>query len=307
VPILLFFNELSNTAHAEPRSIDQAMAEFVELLRTIRGWRGDTALVTEEPLKLMEIAPGYSIQQWIARSSVNLDRWRFIRAIQNRAPYRSVLPDSVETGVEYRHDGYRVRGIGAAHLLDGLAVSLPLGVAWGEPWIAVLRLMLAEDERGEVALREEQVDVRHASLPAHAVRHKAWVQDAGREHLTSGAGIWDSRAHHFPHLTFLPRVEGDLRGLSQDWVRPVVDALLGIERAVADWSEERTAWPEWKTKVSGDSESRRHLCWFDDLDGITRIFELHARLTPGVGRLHFRLVAEDRSARVAYIGRKLGI
>jgi hypothetical protein len=254
----------------------------------------------------MELAPGYSMQQWVAKSSSNVDRWRFIRAIQNRAPYRSVLPDGVAAGVEYRHDGYRARGIGAAHLLDGLAVSLPLDAAWGEPWIEAVCLMLAEDERGEVALRAEPVDVRHASVPVHAVRHKAWVQEAGREHLTSGAGIWENRAHRFPHLTFLPRVEGDLRGIRRDWVRPVADVLLSLERAVAAWHKDRTAWPEWKTKVSGESERRRHLCRFDDLDGVTRPFELHARFTPGAGRLHFRLIAEDRSVRVAYIGLKLG-
>lgn len=48
------------------------------------------------------------------------------------------------------------------------------------------------------------------------------------------------------------------------------------------------------------------LCEFPDLDGVVRVFELHARF-PGAGRLHFRLVSEDRTARVAYIGRKIGI
>ena len=31
------------------------------------------------------------------------------------------------------------------------------------------------------------------------------------------------------------------------------------------------------------------------------------RFTPGAGRVHFRLVPEQRSARVAYVGLKLGI
>jgi hypothetical protein len=62
----------------------------------------------------------------------------------------------------------------------------------------------------------------------------------------------------------------------------------------------------WKTKVTGESETRKSLCEFLDLDGAISIFELHARFTPGPGRIHFRLIPGDGIARVAYIGRKRG-
>lgn len=88
-------------------------------------------------------------------------------------------------------------------------------------------------------------------------------------------------------------------------MRPVVDQLVKLEQAVAEWPDGHEA-PQWKTKVTGEYEMRRKHCEFPDLDGVVRVFELHARFTPGAGRLHFRLVSADRTARVAYIGRKIG-
>lgn len=51
---------------------------------------------------------------------------------------------------------------------------------------------------------------------------------------------------------------------------------------------------------------RKRLCLFRDLDGEEECFDLHGRFTPGAGRLHFRLVPEDKALRIAYIGAKLG-
>jgi len=282
------------------------MAEFVEMLRLIRGWRRDTALVTEHPLKSTELAPGYSVQQWISASGANRDRWRLILAIQNRAPYRSVLPAGVDDEVDYRYDGRRASGFGAAHLADGLAVSLPIDPVWDAPWVAATRTLLSEDVAGKPALIEDEVPVRHASDRTHVHHHKSWVEEVGHQELTSGIALWKGRLDHFPQLDFLPRVADDLRDLRPDWIGPVANVLLNLQRTVADWQRQGTPMPAWRSKVSPESASREHLCQFEDLDGQRRLFEWHARFTPGPGRLHFRLVPESRTIRVAYIGRKLG-
>ena len=101
--------------------------------------------------------------------------------------------------------------------------------------------------------------------------------------------------------------EHDFRDLRPDWIRPVWRALMKLEHAVADWSADRLALPPWRSKVTPEFEGRAHLCRFFDIDGVERTFEWHARFTPGAGRLHFRLVSEDHTARVAYIGNKLGV
>jgi hypothetical protein len=50
---------------------------------------------------------------------------------------------------------------------------------------------------------------------------------------------------------------------------------------------------------------RKQLTRFTDLDGVERVFDWHGRFTPGKGRIHFRLIAEERKARIAYIGSHL--
>lgn len=257
--VLLFLNELSCATTAPRRRVDQAMVEFVELLRMIRRLRGDVVLVTHISLKSIELAQGYYMQQWIAADAANRDRWRFI-----------------------------------------------LDAVWENSWITADLLFLEENNSGDLVDREELVEVRHAATCDHAVSHKTWVQEAGRDGLTSVVTIWENKGYFFPHLTFLPRVEDDLRNLRQDCVRPVVDQLVKLEQAVAEWPDGHEA-TQWKTKVTGEYEMRRKLCELPDLDGVVRVFELPARFTPGAGRLHFRLVPEDRTARAAYIGRKIGI
>jgi hypothetical protein len=38
---------------------------------------------------------------------------------------------------------------------------------------------------------------------------------------------------------------------------------------------------------------------------MTRVFDLHARFTPGAGRIHFRLDPTAQKFVIAYIGKKL--
>jgi hypothetical protein len=310
MPVLLFLNELSYGSAASAQEVDEAMSNFVELLRIVRRWRADLALITQVGLKSIELAKGYYIGQWIGSSAMNHDRWLFIRTIQGSAPFSSVFPDNVDDAygdVEYKYDQRPAEAIGAAHLLDGLVVSLCLDVTWDRPWLVAERLILEEKESGELEIRNDSVDIRHAATKGNVESHEIWVREAGKDRLSSGAAIWDNREGLFPCLTFLPDVEVNLRGLEVVWIRPVLDLLIKLEQAISEWRIENTPYPDWKTNITPESDSRRHLCMFTDLDGELRLFELHGRFRPGPGRLHFRLVPEDRTARVAYIGRKLGI
>lgn len=303
--VLLFLNELSYGSAASPNEADKAMSDFVELLQTARKLRTDLALISQTALNSIELAEGYYISQWISAARMNRDRWRFIRTIQNSAPFNSVFSDDALDDIECKCDGRTAEGIAAAVLLDGIAVSLRLNATWDRPWLAVDQLILEEDESGELEIREDIVDVRHASTSAHIAIHENWIREAGKDRLNTGGEIWDNREELFPSLTFLPSVEGELRRLQPAWVAPVAELLIRLEQAISEWRTERKPYPEWKTKITPESDTNRHLSMFTDLDGEQRLFELHGRFTPGPGRLHFRLVTEDRTARVAYIGRKL--
>ncbi|NIY68830.1 hypothetical protein [Streptomyces malaysiensis] len=304
---LLFLNEKSWGSACDPARAERAMADFVAVVRAAAAEGGPgTALVSEVDVKALDIAEGYPVNKWIGASPRNRALWQRLRALQGRSPVRSVFPaDDAADHLEYRHDGEVVLGLGAAHFMDGIAVSLAVGRQWQDDRVTLERSELVEDDDDTLEMRQDAVDVRHLSAEPHLDGHRDWLRAARREGVTTGSRIWDSRADLYPHLTFLQRVEGQLRGLDPHRVVPVRRALERLEEAVAAWDPATMAEPEWRTKVTPEGETRKRVCRFTDLDGETRTFDLHARFTPGAGRIHFRLVPEERTIRLAYIGSKI--
>ncbi|MET7617389.1 hypothetical protein [Streptomyces sp. NPDC005408] len=282
------------------------MNEFVRVLRGARAWR-DIALVTKAPLATAELAAGYYFQQWAADNRNRTQR-QFIKALRNRAPFADVLPQNASPEeAEYECAGEIVEGVGAAHLMDGLAVSLPVSLAWSGPWLDVTVRRLVETDAGDLSMEQAVEPVRHAARRADLDPHEKWGCSVGLEAVGSAAQLWEQRADFFPRLQFLPRVKGDLERLELRWFIQVRGLLARLQLSAAAWESGSSAVPEWQgAKVTPEHEQRKGLCLFRDIDGEERCFEWHGRFTPGPGRLHFRLVPEEGTFRVAYIGRKLG-
>jgi hypothetical protein len=304
--VLLFFNELSCSAPQPKARVDEAMEQFARLLTRITAWRRDTALISAVRLKEMELAPGYYLAEWAGQPR-HIDFWRAIRRMQNRAPFNAVLPPGAAEGVDYLWTGRAAEALGAAHLSDGLLVSLLVDASWNASWIRAHRRALAEAPDGGPVILEETVDVRHAATLHHAAVHEDWVRRTGIPDLRRGAEIWAARGDLFPRLLFLPRVEGQLRELRLDWVIPAAYELRRLDAALADWDPQQRREPMWRSKVTPEAQMRKPLCAFADVDGVERIFDLHGRFTPGAGRVYFRLVPDSRQAAIAHIGLKLGI
>ncbi|MFF0458843.1 hypothetical protein [Streptomyces mexicanus] len=304
---LLFLNEKSWGTACDPARAERAMADFVNAVRAAAAVdAAGTALVSEVDVKTLEIAEGYPVNKWIGVSPRHRALWQRLRGLQGRSPVRSVfLTEDAADHLEYRYNGEVVLGLGAAHFMDGIAVSLPVTRQWQTDSVSLERSELVEDDDGTLAMRHDTVAVRHASAQSHLDGHLGWIRKTRSERVTTGPRIWDSRADLYPHLTFLPRVEGQLSNLSSHWVVPVRKVLERLEEAVAAWDPATMAEPEWRTKVSPEGETRKRLCRFRDLDGETHTFDLHARFTPGAGRIHFRLVPEEQTIRLAHIGAKI--
>ncbi|GAB3549002.1 hypothetical protein J2S53_004106 [Actinopolyspora lacussalsi] len=302
--VLLFFNELSCVIESDESRIDACMVDFVELIRIARKKRRDTALVTPSPLKDMELGDGYHVRQWINKAE-NRDRWRLLQSARNMSPVSSALRESASGEVEYSHQGRSAEALGGAHLTDSLAVSLATDSSWRTPWVVVDRTQAIEDVDGSLDLEKGTVEVRHAATPTELRHHEEWLACSGLSGITTGRQLWDAGADFFPNLRFLGRTKNDLEQLEGHRLRAVRDRLLELERATAEWRPESTHQPAWKSNVTPESSSRKSRCEFQDANGITRTFDMHARFTPGAGRVHFRLVPEERVLEIAYIGSKL--
>ncbi len=110
----------------------------------------------------------------------------------------------------------------------------------------------------------------------------------------------------FPNLDFLASVEDDLRALTPVCASSVLIRLRELDASSREWCDRVVEMPSWRSLVTPESATRRDLCYFND-GGERQLFEMHARYTPGPGRIHFRLDAVQRRLRVAYVGPKLGI
>ncbi|GAA4182625.1 hypothetical protein GCM10022252_08820 [Streptosporangium oxazolinicum] len=306
--VLLFFNELSCGYNATQQEADEAISEFVNMLRKINEWRSGTTLVSEVPFKKIEIIPGYYITQW-GNKNANKDAWRRLQRFRDRAPFSSILSTEIANESEYFHDGQQGLGLAAAHLLNGLLVSFKLSPIWDRISIQAGRTLLVESESGELSLREEVVELIHAARCAHAGHHEEWIKQVGLTGLASGQEIWEARDDFYPALRFLPRVERDLRDLPPWWAQPVAMELRRINEAISLWKPDVSPSPAWHSYITPESQTRINKGYvdFEDLDGTVKTFSLHGRFTPLAGRIHFLLVPSNRTATIGYIGRKTGI
>src|ERR1700733_8216607 len=110
------------------------MEDFVALLRHVRQRRPEAALISPVKREDMELAQGYYVNQWIGARPKNHDLWQFIRRMQNRAPYTAVLPAGAAEDMECWVNDTKANGLAAAHLMDGLLVSLLVDPAWDTSW-----------------------------------------------------------------------------------------------------------------------------------------------------------------------------
>ncbi|UQI47404.1 hypothetical protein M1P56_25195 [Streptomyces sp. HU2014] len=313
---LLFLNERSCGTGCDPERADRAMTELARaVLAVVRADRTGTVLVSREPITGLQIAAGHPIGKWHGNPR-NRDAWRRLLQMQSKWPHRIVFPEGQDFyDIEYRHQGETVEGLGAAHLMDGLGVSLPVEPCWGADHVALEREQLVEGEDGTSRSDTSEVRVRHLSSPVHYEVHGPWIRDGveaarkgGLAAVRHGGHLWERRADLFPRLQFLPEMEAHLRALPSVWVQPVRDRLAELEEAVSAWDPDtRPIAPQWRSDVRTEFESRRRLCWFTDLDGEQRLFDWHCEFLPSPGRMHFRLLHDQRTLRIAYVGRKLGV
>ncbi|WP_069769919.1 hypothetical protein [Streptomyces sp. LUP30] len=311
----LFLNERSCGITADPDRVNRAMNEMVAaVLAMARADRKGTALITHAAsLLVLELARGHSISKWMGAPGTDRDARVLLKGLDDKSPFRTVFPEGeTYSGLEYRHGGEAVEGLGWAHELGGIGISLPLETRWDVDRITLEREELLDDEDGGSALTE--VEVRHAARAEHVDTHLPWIRrgaDSARhkavEGLRSGTELWGLKSDLFPLLQFTRQAEQHFAELPEVWVRPVGERLGELQDAVSDWDpRQRPISPQWRSYVRTEFESRRRYCWFPEDDGKQELFDWHCEFLPKPGRMHFRLLHDERTLRIAYVGRKLG-
>ena len=193
---------------------------------------------------------------------------------------------------------------------DGIAVSFPSDSVWDRNLIKVDFYELKDDGSGEVSEEEtfEEIDnlARSGHTPPIYERHRQSL----RGQITSAEGLWDNRKQAFPNLLFGPDTEDHLTKINTGDLGTIVGKLASLNAAAAEWPDVGGGVPQWKTKVTNESESlqndtkEREKRRFRSYDGISQLFLWHARFGNS-GRIHLRFDPSSHEVEIGYIGPKL--
>lgn len=226
-------------------------------------------------------------------------------AFSNASPYESFEEISGD-GFDCNVAGRTAKGLLFAALLNTSAVSFTSAPLWSDADVSVMLEEIDEID-GAVQITQKMRQVANVSSVGHVALHKRRLLEFGVDSLGNAEKLWAQKADIFPSLRFLSRVEGQLYSACGDNLarHQITQRLIELERAAGEWNPQLKQFPEWCSRVTPEGERRKRLCDFMDDGGVTRCYDLHARYTPGAGRLHFRLIPEERALEIGYIGPKL--
>ena len=302
----LVLNDLSLTPAADVLVARSRMTDLVQTLRSamLHGTKG--VLRTQSGFRGLVLADGYPFDRWANDGYVDRDARFFLLQLTTKAPYcqdHAALEDRVR-GVECRFSGCAALGLGVAHLLDTLAVSLasdPIWDAW-QLWLQCEELR----EGAEIACSTEQV--HHACFPDHVIRNALWIKERLRGDVRSGRELWERRDELLPSLQFCDSVKHQLEELIPLLVPAVARHLFALDSYCRDWTAGGFNPSEIPLTISMESEptlaqyglERTFTC----PDGVSRLFNWHSKGTPGPFRIHF-VPAGPGELIIGYVGRHL--
>ena len=270
-------------------------------------------LRTSRPLQDIHYRDNSSLWEVILalRQRGLVDEHRFLM----RSSVKSPLTNELEQSVKDRFlacEGRRFPSPAGNSLVlcaisDGIAVSFPSDSVWDRNLIKVDFYELKDDGSGEVSEEEtfEEIDnlARSDHAPPICERHRQSL----RGQITGYAELWNKRGQAFPNLIFGPDIEDHLAKLNTGDLGTIVGKLASLNAAAAEWPDVGGGTPQWKTKVTNESESlqndakKREKRQFRSYDGTSQLFLWHARFGNS-GRIHLRFDPSSHEVEIGYIG-----
>ncbi|WP_440063230.1 hypothetical protein ACTAB2_13115 [Pseudomonas syringae] len=297
---LSFLNDLSH--HQREISHEQVkigLRSLIVLLRAIKRIRPELELHSSVPISGISLGGAHTLAS-VGADADTRDEWRFIRALDNKA--FDLSREIADLSIEYEYQGQLSAGLGLAHLFDSLAVSFTFP-EWDLTSIDILRRELQEDEE----LNETTVSVRHASTLQNLEILRQWCATIPIEHAKDGEELWANREGNFPSLRFLDRTQAQILSLraGSPELHAICIRLWQLESAAQQWNPRTNPLPTFLSHVTPEHIRRRALCYFNDANGERCLYDLHARYTPGAGRIHFLCDTAQQLIEIAHIGQKL--
>lgn len=310
--IELILNELSLKNYAVDWLIArQIMSTFIQTIKAVKAvGRSNVNLRTQYDFLDIILAENYPLRRWLNDPEVNKDDKVFIKTLAQKSPFSAEVAhpeiQAIEDNIgdiEFRYRGESAIGLGVAYLLNTLSISLLSDQPWDTPYIEIEMTRL--DDEDEVAT------VRHISEKNHIREHSHWITNKIRQNIQDGVDLWQSKAELFPHLEFCLNIERQLEQMraTNPIFQQILKRLSELEEAAHNWTEGSFNLDSLPSKVTPESESRlkdfSQKLTFMCPDGVSRLFSLHSRVTPGAGRVYFSLELGPGKIIIGYIGQKI--
>ncbi len=201
-------------------------------------------------------------------------------------------------------NGEKAYGIGIAHNLIALCVSLLSERRWDDAHLSVRYLRLDDDG----GLIEEELIIPHISRRDHVQLHADWITSQAQMGIQDGSSLWIQAGALYPRLVFCQAVEAKLRLIStgNPLLERIMQRLQNLQSFNDSWREGAFDPDELPFKTSLESQAtlqqysnqRTFLC----PDGEQRVFSWHLRLTPNAWRIHFYPEQNSKTIIIGYIG-----
>src|SRR5437016_6699417 len=169
----LVWNELSITNFLDPadppwaQNAPQACVLMERLIDVMRTWaQAGQSRVIRIPNSIVNLAPGYSLDQWRNDSRADRDQRQLFRLYAARRPELADVLDKIRDRADVSEmlcEGRITQGLLAAWLVDGIAVSWDTHPVWRQSVIGCVLRELSPDDN----LIERRVEVWHASRAEH--------------------------------------------------------------------------------------------------------------------------------------------
>ena len=288
------------------------MDGLVDAVRIVMNGRpAELVCIGENALWDAELAAGYTVRDWW--TSADRDRRMLLLSIVGKTDF----PDELGTALRDRFylsefvledstSGNRTdaRGLGAAFLLDGIAVSLPTEEQWKGVWIPLRHVWL--DEGGAEGSRDVEVLNLSGCDQAKHVRDSI-LRNKQRGLANEPAALAARKQECFPHLRFGLEVDNHIAKLATGMLATVIRKLMILDDASRKWRRNAETispiLPGCRPESDATMQKYGNLRVFRDAEGYARTYELHCAAGPY--RIHLRIVHKPRGLEIGYVGKHL--
>lgn len=305
----IYINELSYKDTSINFSNEQArekMQEFIGLLAACKKKYSNAEICYDESMfDEFKFNSAYKLSDWMNDYRIDKSQLRFLILTLTKTPFLT-KQEIIETDIyslSCKIQGVEAKGLLAAYILNGIALSVKLTNKWNDP----IQNAVLEKINSEGDIQSTKIEIRNVSENIHLSTHDDYFKNAVFTELNTYSDLWNQKETFFSKLQFCESIKKDLGALEKAQFIQVRNKLYELDYYMKNsyngtFDENSISGkitPESEQTLKRFSKERTFLC----PDSVERVFSWHMRATPGAIRLYFEIVSDVMY--IGYIGKKL--